>query len=333
MKIQSLVSIFTCLILIFSAVPDTVAAEGTFPKKTTIQLKLEEEAKAAEKAKAEDGVVDKTEAKQVIDVEKLNLPKDTSSVFAIKELQIRGNALISTDEILGDMPLVYNASDEVADKAAPADLYDLRAIHNLIANPGQPWDVSRRAMQGLTQHILSVYQDKGYAGIYVYISAKAGLDGAELQDGILPIDVVEAKVSEIETITYNSEGQKVEKGFLRNSALQKWSPIKIGQVAKKKKLDNFVNLLNLNPDRHVYAIISRGSEPNTLALEYNVYEANPWHFYIQVDNSGSKERQWAPRVGIVNTNLFCQLHFLFINIYAYYLTTIRFKYLYGYKSK
>ncbi|MHC4500912.1 MAG: ShlB/FhaC/HecB family hemolysin secretion/activation protein, partial [Planctomycetota bacterium] len=63
------------------------------------------------------------------------------------------------------------------------------------------------------------------------------------------------------------------------------------------------NLLNLNPDRYVSAVISRGSEPNSLAVGYDLYEANPWHYYVQLDSAGANERQWAPRFGIINTNL------------------------------
>jgi hemolysin activation/secretion protein len=82
-----------------------------------------------------------------------------------------------------------------------------------------------------------------------------------------------------------------------------WSPVQVGQVANQKELDDFVNLLNLNPDRYVSAVVTKGREPNTLAVEYDVYEANPWHWFIQVDNSGTDERQWDPRIGVINTNL------------------------------
>jgi hemolysin activation/secretion protein len=77
----------------------------------------------------------------------------------------------------------------------------------------------------------------------------------------------------------------------------------MGELADRKALDDFVNLLNLNPDRHVAAVVSRGAEPNTLTLGYNIYEADPWHYFIQADNSGTKDRQWSPRIGLINTNL------------------------------
>jgi hemolysin activation/secretion protein len=233
----------------------------------------------------------------------LNLPEDTSPRFTVGQLRIHGNSLITTDELLKDIPAVYNASDKPLSEAEPGDLYDFRVLKDIIQRPGEPRDVSRRTMQGLTQYILSVYKDHDYAGIYVYIAAQAVEGGVELRDGLLPIQVVEARVSEITTTAYNVEREKVEKGVLKSSVVQEWSPVRPGQVVKQRQLNEFVNLLNLNPDRYVSAVISRGAEPNSLALEYEIYEASPWHFYIQVDNSGTEERQWAPRVGIVNTNL------------------------------
>jgi len=303
MKITWLCSFLFCMVVLSYVASEPAAAESTVPTKIRIQRKLEEKARIEEKFRARREASAKAKAKQDIEIEQLNLPEDTSARFTVKQLLLRGNSLISTEQLLLDMPLVYNASDQPIHQADSGDLYDLRVIYDIIANPGQPRNVSRRIMQGFTQYILSVYQDKGYAGIYVYISAQAVPEGVQLQDGILPIDVVEAEVSEINIIPYGHEGDKVEKGILHSSVIKQWSPVKTGQVVKKKKLDNFVNLLNLNPDRYVSAVISRGSEPNTLDLEYNVYEANPWHYYIQLDNSGVKERQWAPRVGIVNTNL------------------------------
>ena len=237
------------------------------------------------------------------DIEQLNLPEDTSPRFTIKELLISGNTLISTDELLGNLPKVYNASEKTIHQAESGDLYDLRSIHSVILHPGEPQEVSRRTLQGFTQYIVSFYQSRGYAGIYVYIAANAVQGGVRIPDGVLPIEIVEAEIAEINITYYNTERERVEKGVLRSSVIEDWSPVKVGQVVKKKELDYFVNLLNLNPDRYVSAVISRSSEPNTLALGYDIYEADPWHYYIQVDNSGTNERQWAPRLGFSNTNL------------------------------
>jgi len=150
---------------------------------------------------------------------------------------------------------------------------------------------------------LSIYQEKGYAGIYVYVPAKAVEGEAKLADKILPIEVLEGKVAKVTIERYDFDRQEQEKGILKDSLIYSWSPSQVGEVIKKKELGDFVNLLNLNPDRYVSAVISRSTEPNALNLTYDVYESNPWHWYLQADNAGTEDRQWAPRVGVINTNL------------------------------
>jgi len=232
-----------------------------------------------------------------------NLPEDTTMRLVVRELQIKGNSLISTAELLEYMPDIYNASDLRLAEAESQYLYDLRPIRQVVSTPGQPVEVSLRTIQGLTQYILSQYQKNNYSGIYVYVPEGSIKDGVELVNGILPISVLEAPVTEIRIRFYDEERNEVEKGYLRRSALEKWSPVEQDKVASQKSLDYMVNLLNLNPDRHVAAVVSRGAEPNTLAIGYDVYEVSPWHFFIQADNSGTSDRQWAPRVGVINTNL------------------------------
>lgn len=235
--------------------------------------------------------------------ESLNLPEDTTTRLVVRQLRISGNTLVSTEELLEFMPDIYNASDQRDSEADSQYLYDLRSIQKVISAPGRSQEVSLRTIQGLTQYILSVYQKNNYSGIYVYVPEGAIRDGVELVGGILPINVLEAPVSEVKIKYYDAERNEVEKGRLRQSALENWSPIERDKVASQKDLDYLVNLLNLNPDRHISAVVSRGAEPNTLAIQYDVYEIDPWHFFAQADNSGTNERQWAPKVGVINTNL------------------------------
>ncbi len=241
--------------------------------------------------------------KHEMQIEQLSLPEDTSPRLTVRELLISGNIRISTEELLEGMPLVYNASDEPLLKAESQYLYDLRVIHDIISQPDLPRMVSSRTIQGLTQYILSVYEDNHYAGIYVYVPEASIKDGVELVGEILFIKILESPITESKIEFYDADQNEVEKGYLRRSTLHKWSPLKMGELANRKALDDFVNLLNLNPDRYIAAIVSRGAEPNTLALGYNVYETNPWHYFIQLDNSGTRDRQWSPRIGLINTNL------------------------------
>ena len=272
--------------------------------------KIEQMREEAEKVKREAArearrkAVEKAKAKLEETIAEINLPNDTTTRFNVKDLQISGNSLISTDELFKKMPLIYNASDKSLVEAESKLLYDFRVLHDIILDPGQPRQVSARTVQGLTQYILSVYQEKNYAGIYVYVPSDAVTEGAKLRGEILPVTVLEAKITDVTVKTYDPNQNETEKGYLQSSAVLDWSPVKVGQVANQKELDEFVNLLNLNPDRYVSAVVTKGAEEKSLAVAYDIYEANPWHFFVQVDNSGTHERQWNPRIGVINTNLF-----------------------------
>jgi len=219
---------------------------------------------------------------------------DTSITFPVKRLKIAGNALISTEQLLSRLPATYGIGEET---------YDFRVLHEVVSDPGPERSVSKKTIEGLTRYLLAVYQDAGYAGIYVYVPLKAVKGVAQLEDGVLQIQVLEGKVAEVEINRYDFERQEMDTEFLDSSILRYWSPVKPGSVIRKKRLDDFVRLLNVNPDRHISAIFTRSSDPNALNLTYDVYESSPWHWYAQVDDSGTDTRQWAPRAGLVNTNL------------------------------
>ncbi len=231
----------------------------------------------------------------------LTFPEDTSQRFLVKELRISGNDLISTAELLEELPFVYKISEQTGDTVVE-QVYDFQVLHDVILNPNQEREVSLKTIQGLTKYVLSIYQEEGYAGIYVYIP-NAAVQGTALVDNVLPVEVLEGKIAKIEVERYDFDRQEMEKGFLKESVLKLWSPVKEDDVIQKKKVDDFIKLLNLNPDRYISAVISRSAEPNALNLTYDVYEANPWHWYLQVDDAGTKDKQWAPKIGVINTNL------------------------------
>jgi len=234
--------------------------------------------------------------------DEITFPEDTSARFSVKKLKISGNTLISTEVLLEKLPEAYIVSTK-NEGGAGKEIYDFRAVVDIIREPGEERQVSLKTIQGLTKYILSVYQEKDYAGIYVYVPADAVKQGNKLVDEILPIQILEGRIAQISVDRYDFDRNRRQKGFLKNSVIESWSPAKEGDVIQKKKLDEFVRLLNLNPDRYVSPVISRSSEPNALNLGYDVYEASPWHWYLQVDNSGTRDRQWSPRVGLINTDL------------------------------
>lgn len=265
---------------------------------------MPEEEEALEKIEAEKAEVKPFfKEEELVDISALDLPEDTSARFTVRELTISGNDLITTIELLENVPMVYNASAQAMTEAESQYLFDLRAVRELISEPGRSHTVSARAIRGLTQYILSVYQQRHYAGIYVYVPSDAMTAQQEFKNEILPIEVIEATISSIDISAYDVNQTPVEEGYLKRSFVEEWSPIKVGEVGNQKALDDFVNLLNLNPDRYISAVVTKGEVERTLSVEYDIYEANPWHWFVQLDNSGTQDREWVPRVGVINTNL------------------------------
>jgi len=233
--------VFVCWFCVAAGNARAEAVAEPKPTKTEARLKLEEKAKE-EKKKERKRAVSEISREEIA---KLTFPEDTSLLMTAKELRISGNTLITTEELLSNIPLVYNTSDKPLLKAESTNLYDFRTLRDIIENPGRGRQISERTVLGLVRCILAMYQNEGYSGIYV----KALRDGRKLRDEILLINITEAPVTSVTTNYFTPENEKVEKGYLRPSFLHKWSPIRVGEVGKQKELDDFINLLNLNPDR------------------------------------------------------------------------------------
>jgi len=271
-------------------------------EKTAVREKLDVIRESAEKSERQSAKKPGTSDGR-FNVDQLTFPEDTTPRTVVRKVQLTGNSLISTDKLLAAVPPVYNTSDKPLKQAQSEYLYDFRVLREVILEPGQAREISARTIQGFTQYLLSVYQRQNYAGIYVRVRPDAIKEGGKLEEDTLPIEVIEMPVSNVKTTFYDVERNKREKGYLSHSVFEKWSPAKPGQVMNNKKLDDFINLLNLDPDRYVSATISKGDAPQSLAVQYDVFEINPWHYFLQMDNSGTDDRQWNPRVGFINTNL------------------------------
>lgn len=286
-----------CLFIISFSVVVINAAE----EKVANPLKDKSEQLLDEK-KASDQEVSKKKRPVGVDELIASLPEDSTPRYAITQVQISGNDLLTARELLGRLPAVYDSSTGDSAGSIGEYLYDFRGLKAIAEESGTSQEVSARSIKGLTQYILSVYKRRGYGGIYVYVPSEAFGADKELKQGILPVQVIEAKVSDVGVRSYGVDGEPAEKGYLDSDLLVEWSPAKKGEVMPSKKLDDMVNLLNRNPDRYVSAVVSKGSEPDTLSVGYDVYESNPWHLFAQIDNAGTRDRQWTPRFGMINTN-------------------------------
>jgi hemolysin activation/secretion protein len=231
------------------------------------------------------------------------LPADTSVKFVARDLVLQGNTQISTEELLKDMPAVYNVSGKSLKDAKPDDLYDLGAIKQLVATPGEEHTVTVRTIQGFTKFVLSEYQKRGIAGVYVFVPTDSVINGTELRDQRLRVDVIEAQISKVGVNLYNMDKEKKDTSYLNTSIMKQWSPAKEGKMMNDRKVDDFVEQINLNPDKHVTAVVAKGEDSNSLTVSYDLYERNPWHFFIQADSSGADKRAWSPKMGVINTDL------------------------------
>jgi hemolysin activation/secretion protein len=287
---------FFAVLILAGAIPALAATLSV--SKTADQEVLEE------RKDLEEQVIAEASVPEPLDVAVENLPEDTTPRFTLTEIVFSGNTLFADEQLLDNIPAIYNTSGDGT--VEPDTLYDLRPFKVLTADdPNTVQEVSARSIQGFTQYILSVYQRKHYAGIYVYVPGEAFEAEGDLSQGILPVRILEAPVSDLSSAYYDVNNVPTDPNsyYLKVTALEGWSPVQEGQVINRKKLDDYINLLNLNPDRYVAAVVSKGTEPESLAVKYNVYEANPWHSFVQVDNSGTKDIQWRPRFGVINTNL------------------------------
>jgi len=248
----------------------------------------------------------------------ISLATDESEKFSVKvnRLKITGNTLISTRKLLEKLP-VSDIEVDPNTEAKINGIYDFRDLYHIILRPGEERTVTLNTIKGFTKYILSQYSD--YAGIYVYVPADTVKETGklELRDGILEIRILEGRVAKVVVERYDlrdpnqkllnpddtSDIPEMKRGYLKSSLIKSWSPIKEGDVIRLKELDYFVKLLNLNPDRYVRHYVSRSSKPDALNLSYDIYETNPWHLNMQVDNAGTRDRQWAPRIAVINTNL------------------------------
>ena len=297
LRINSITKSLAVIVIAIVAITVCIPVWGAkLPASKTKEQQALEAKEAQEQAVTTDESVP---APETIAVE--NLPEDSTPRYQVSQIAFTGNTLFTDEQLLAKLPDIYNAAKDGSIESA--NLFDLRGLKAIAGMPGTEETVSARSIQGFTQYILSIYQSKNYAGIYVYVPGEAFETNGSLEQGTLPVRVLEAVVANVSSAYYDPNNQSVEDGYLDPNALLGWSPVKEGRVINRKKLDDYINLLNLNPDRYVSAVVSKGSEPDTLAVKYNVYEANPWHYFVQVDNSGTKDTQWRPRFGLINTNL------------------------------
>ena len=101
---------------------EVLAAE----RKTEYDPEMEQMREGAKRADREAHEKAKAELEQ--DISEIDLPEDNTRQINVKEIRISGNTLLTTDELLADMPLIYNDSTEPLKMADSSSLYDFRQV-------------------------------------------------------------------------------------------------------------------------------------------------------------------------------------------------------------
>ena len=139
---------FLAVLVLATAIP---AFAAKLPASKTAEQEMLEEKEAQEQAVTMDESV---QAPLGVTVE--NLPEDTTPRFMLSRIVFSGNTLFGDEQLLEDIPDIYNASTA---EVVEADLlYDLRPVKSIAAEPGMTQEVSARSIQGFTQYLLSIYQ-------------------------------------------------------------------------------------------------------------------------------------------------------------------------------
>ncbi|MHC4288530.1 MAG: hypothetical protein ACYSSK_00470 [Planctomycetota bacterium] len=152
------------VMLVLAAAIPVLAAK--LPVSKTAEQEVLEEKKDLEEAVTADESVPVP-----LEVAVENLPEDTTPRYSLSQIIFSGNTLFSDEQLLSNVPDLFNASRVAV--VEPDNLYDLRPVKAIVAEPNAIQEVSARTIQGFTQYILSIYQKKHYAGIYVYLPGEA----------------------------------------------------------------------------------------------------------------------------------------------------------------
>lgn len=86
--------------------------------------------------------------------------------------------------------------------------------------------------------------------------------------------------------------------------IRRQSPLSVGDLVNREKLDDYLFALNRHPGRKVDVALSPSSTEGQANLDYIVTENRPWSIYAQVSNTGTESTSlWRERFGYVNNQL------------------------------
>ena len=135
-------------------------------------------------------------------------------------------------------------------------------------------EVSLREIQDAAAEIRKYYRSKGMIAAYVYVPSQ------QLPDGVLKLDILEGRISDVK-ITGNR--------WFSEALLKKFTHLlKPGEVLKYDDLWKPVNRLNQRKDIQAKAVLEPGATTGTTAVNLSVEDKNPVHLAADLNNDGTR---------------------------------------------
>lgn len=131
-------------------------------------------------------------------------------------------------------------------------------------------EISLKELDVLAKEIEKEYLKRG-------VMAACFLPPQEIKEGIVILQVVEAKMGDLEI---------QEHGYFKENRINYYWKIKPGEVLRYDKMLRSLYLMNKNPDRGVKATLHAGKKPQTTDVLLNVDTHLPIHLTSSLDREG-----------------------------------------------
>jgi hemolysin activation/secretion protein len=176
-------------------------------------------------------------------------------------------------------------------------------------NPDATFTAS--AIKSISTAIVKAFNDNDVFGVRAIPDPKqleAGSDEKQRNASIeLDYVVYVGTIGEIRTISGGARNSGVQDrvNLEKNKRLIDNSPVAIGDVIRKSKLDEYAIRASRHPGRRVdIAASPLTDKPGEVNLDYLVAEEKPWTLYAQVSNTGTEStKKWRERFGFIHGDI------------------------------
>jgi hemolysin activation/secretion protein len=149
------------------------------------------------------------------------------------------------------------------------------------------------ALQKVVEAVVKCFHDQGIAGVYVSAHPQDLSDaGRDLRSGRsdLRIQILAPTIAEIHTVSTGkniAEGSRVD--HPKHQKIAEKSPVGVGGLILKDKLEDYLYMLNRHPGRRVNLTLAPPDDCDSCCakVDYSVCEEKPWTAWFMFANTGA----------------------------------------------